>query len=103
MTRRDLLEDNADLLARAGELLRTRTVHIVTITDASHRDDALQLKLKATNVDRVDIYVDQRPRTTVDLANGQVDVTVPGTASAQSVRVDGFFERKLVASRTAQL
>lgn len=98
MTRRDLLEDNADLLARAGELLGTRPPHTLTITDASRANGSLQLKLKTTNVDRVDVYIDERPRESVDVADGQVDVTVDNASAAEAVRVDGFANRDLVAS-----
>ncbi|MEV0375484.1 S41 family peptidase [Streptomyces sp. NPDC050636] len=103
MTRRDLLEDNADLLARAGELLKAQPVRALAITDAAQADGTLHLKLKTTKVDRVDVYLDQRPRTSVDLADGQSDITVPGATAAQSVRVEGFADGELVASCTKQL
>ncbi|MET8897335.1 hypothetical protein [Streptomyces albogriseolus] len=39
----------------------------------------------------------------MDLVDGPAEVTVPGTASARSVRVEGFQEGRLVSSRTEQL
>ncbi|MEV6732905.1 MULTISPECIES: S41 family peptidase [unclassified Streptomyces] len=102
MTRADLLEDNADLLERAGQILQSLTPHAVSITEASTTDGALRLKVKVTNVDRLDVYVDQRPRASIDLTDGQADVTVPDAATAQSARVEGFASGRLVASRTEQ-
>ncbi|MFI9206453.1 S41 family peptidase [Streptomyces sp. NPDC053048] len=103
MTRRDLLEDNADLLDRAGLLLRDRPVHAVTVTDTATGDGALRLRLRTTNVDRVDVYLDQRPRASVDTADGRTDVTVPAAAGALTARLDGFFGGRLVVSTTQRL
>ncbi len=103
MTRRDLLEGNADLFERAGQILESLTPHHVSITDATTADGALQLKVKTTNIDRLDVYVDQRPRASVDLADGESDITVPDAAAARSARVEGFADSRLVASKTALL
>jgi hypothetical protein len=103
MTRRDLLQNNADLFERAGQLLKGLTPHVVSITDAAPVDGALQLKVKTTNINRVDVYLDQRPCASVDVADGQADVTVPNAASAQTARVDGFADGQLVARKTKQL
>ncbi|MFF8266997.1 S41 family peptidase [Streptomyces sp. NPDC016562] len=103
MTRRDLLESNVDLLARAGELLKTQPVRELTITDATRADGSLRLKLRTANIDRLDVYLDRRPRTSVDVPDGQAEVTVPGATAARAVRVDGFARGELVASRTQPL
>ncbi|MGW7457481.1 S41 family peptidase [Streptomyces sp. NPDC054797] len=103
MTRRDLLEGNVDLLARAGELLKEQPVRELTITDATRADGSLRLKLKTANVDRLDVYLDRRPRTSVDVPDGQAEVTVSGATTARAVRVDGFARGELVASRTQPL
>ncbi|WP_327281286.1 MULTISPECIES: S41 family peptidase [unclassified Streptomyces] len=104
MTRRDLMEGNTDLFERAGEILKGLTPHAVSITDAAAAaGGALRIKVKATNIDRLDVYLDQRPRASVDLSDGQADVTVPDAAAAHSARVEGFAGGELVASNTAQL
>ncbi|MFA7763901.1 S41 family peptidase [Streptomyces sp. NRRL S-448] len=98
MTRRDLLEDNVDLLARAAGLLGARPPRTLTITAASRVNGSLRLNLETSNVDRVDVYLDERPRESVDVADGQVDVTVDNASAVGAVRVDGFANRELVAS-----
>lgn len=103
MTRRDLLEANADLMARAGELLEAQPVRELTITDAIRADGSLRLMLRTANVDRVDVFLDRRPRTSVDIPDGQAEVNVPGATTAETVRVDGFAGGELVASRTKRL
>ncbi|WP_217177120.1 S41 family peptidase [Streptomyces sp. AC495_CC817] len=103
MTRRDLLEDNADLFDRAGRLLKDREPHAVSITDTISVNGSLKFKVRATNVDRVDVYVDQRPRASVDLTDGQADVTVPAAPPGHSARIEGFEAGHLVASKTERL
>ncbi|MBL1085225.1 peptidase S41 [Streptomyces actinomycinicus] len=102
MTRNDLLQDNADLLERAGRILGGLTRHAVAVTDVSSQNGSLRLKVKSTNIDRLDVYVDQRPRASVDVMDGQVEVTVPGGAAARSARLEGFADGRLVACRTEQ-
>ncbi|MEU5049209.1 S41 family peptidase [Streptomyces sp. NPDC021096] len=103
MTRRDLLEDNADLLDRAGRLLSEQPVREIAIADVTTADGDLRLRLRTANVDRVDVYLDQRPRASVDATDGQTEVTVPGAARARSARLDGFADDQLVASTTRSL
>ncbi|WP_432139455.1 MULTISPECIES: S41 family peptidase [unclassified Streptomyces] len=103
MTRRDLLEGNADLLDHAGRLLQGMAPHAVNLTEAVPADGALHLRLTAENVDRVDVYLDQRPRASVDLAGGQADLLVPGAAAAHTARLEGFEIGRLVASTTRDL
>ncbi|MFI9824053.1 S41 family peptidase [Streptomyces sp. NPDC052013] len=103
MTRRDLLEDNADLFDQAGLLLKDRKPHTVSVTDAVSVNGSVHLKVKAANVDRVDVYVDQRPCASVDLTDGQADVTVPAAPTARAARLDGFEAGQLVASKTERI
>ncbi|MGP3969864.1 S41 family peptidase [Streptomyces sp. 6N223] len=103
MTRRDLLEGNIDLLDHAGRLLKGLSPHAVSLAEAMAADGALHLKVKVKNVDRVDVYLDQRPRASVDMTDGQADVTVTGAASARSARLEGFAGGQLVASTTERL
>jgi hypothetical protein len=103
MTRRDLLEGNIDLLDHAGRLLKGLAPHAVSLAEAMPADGALHLKVMVKNVDRVDVYLDQRPRASIDMTDGQADVTVTGAASARSARLEGFAGGQLVASTTKQL
>ncbi|WP_406481936.1 hypothetical protein [Streptomyces sp. NBC_01615] len=77
--------------------------HALSITEATATDGALRLKVKTFNIDRLDVYVDQRPRASIDLPDGQADVTVPGAATARSALLEGFASGRLVVSRTEQL
>ncbi|MGP4004204.1 S41 family peptidase [Streptomyces sp. 8N706] len=83
MTRQDVLQDNEDLLARAGELLKNQPLHALTVTGAARQDGGLRLTLETSNVDRLDLYVDQRPRTSVDVTDGHAEVMVQGVTDGR--------------------
>ncbi|MGH3615114.1 MAG: hypothetical protein ACRDRK_21480 [Pseudonocardia sp.] len=102
MTSRDILEGNADLLDRTGELLAAMPVRSLTV-DAASDGDRLRVDLDATSVEWVTIHVDGRARTSVDLAGGQGSVVIDRAPGAHSVRVEGFTGDVLVASRIAQV
>ncbi|MFB6438771.1 S41 family peptidase [Streptomyces sp. NPDC056411] len=103
MTVRDVLGDNEDLLARAGELLKGRPVHALSVTSAARQNGGVRITVETTNVDRLDVYLDGRPRRTVDVTDGPVEVTVDQAPPATTLRVDGFAGGHLVATRAEPL
>ena len=97
-TRRDVLGDDADLLAEAAALLDKSPPRRFDVA-AAEAGGELTLTVAAHGIDRADVEVDGRPRCTADLA-GAGPVTVPGGAGAERVRVLGFDAGELVALRT---
>ncbi|MEV0614394.1 S41 family peptidase [Nonomuraea sp. NPDC050404] len=95
MTRKDVLEDNADLLARAGEVLSGQPVRRLDVGISG-----TEMTLTTTLVDRADIYLDGRPVATVNVTQETTTVQVPGVGDAHVVRVEGFDGGDLVAART---
>ncbi|MEV0389698.1 S41 family peptidase [Nonomuraea sp. NPDC050643] len=95
MTRKDVLEGNVDLLARAGELLAGGPVRRLDVRVAAD-----EVTLTTALLDRADIYLDGRPRASADLTQETVAVPVPGAGAARSIRVEGFQAGELVAART---
>jgi len=96
LTRADILDDNRDLLDRAGQLLAARPVRALVVQSASASTDSLTLQVQ--NLDRVDVAVNDRPVATMDVADGVVTLTVP-LATADRVTVNGFDAGVLVAAR----
>jgi hypothetical protein len=99
MTRNDLLNGNADLMDHAGQILKAMVVRRLDVAATPDGSD-LRVDLDVANVDRVDIYVDDRPRQSVDTAPGASSVTIGGVAGAQEVRAEGFAGGELVVART---
>ena len=65
LPRRDLIDDNADLLAFCGQLLATEP-----FTDLVPELAGSTLKIETTHLDRVDVYVDGHPRVSLATSSG---------------------------------
>jgi C-terminal processing protease CtpA/Prc len=102
MTRRDVLESNVDLLDAAGALLAARPVRRLALTP-SVDGGTLALRLRTGGLDRVDVYVDGRPRGSSDVGDGETTLTFAGSGGATTVQVQGFAAGELVAARTQPL
>jgi hypothetical protein len=103
MTGRDVLEGNVDLLDRAGALLAALPVHRLEVLAELGADGKLTVELEVSNMDRADVYLDDRPRASVDLAGATATVNLEGAAGVRVVRVEGFSDGELVAARTIVL
>ncbi|MGY1802543.1 S41 family peptidase [Blastococcus sp. SYSU D00922] len=103
MTRRDVLEGNVDLMDAAGALLADRPRRRLGMTTSVDGSGVLTLQLTVTGIDRVDVYLDGRPRSSTDVTDGATSLTLPGAAGATVVQVQGFADGELVAARTAPL
>lgn len=101
MTKRDVLEGNVDLLNRAGELLAEMQVRRLT-AKATLSGGTLKVTIEADGVDRVDVYVDGRPRASKDIG-ASTTVTLSGMQGAQAVRIEGYDAGQLVACRTVEI
>ena len=103
MTRRDLEEDNADLLAACAEALAAQPVRRLDVAGAVGAGGGLELTLTTTGLDRVDIYLDGRPVATPEVTDvEETHVKVPANG-ARSLRLLGFASGQQVANRQEQL
>jgi hypothetical protein len=100
LTRNDVLSDNVDLLERAGQLVAALPVRTLMVTVTASTGGTLTLQLQVANLDRADVFVDGRPRASIDLTGPQGTVTINGVPGATSVRVEGYATGQLVAVRT---
>lgn len=100
MTRRDVLEDNVDLIATAARALTERPLRAF-FAQATPRDGGIDLTLATTGLDRIDLYVDGRPRESRDVTDGDHVVPVALEAgAAHMIELRGFFAGELAARRT---
>ena len=70
MTRRDLLEGNADLMEKAGELLAAGTPRTLDVTVISRDRSAAELAVTTAALTSLDVYVDGKPVTTARVLDG---------------------------------
>jgi hypothetical protein len=83
MTRADLLEDNRDLLGFCGRLLAAEPSTGLEVTATTPN-----LEVAAHGLDRLDVYVDDRPLGSVAIANDRA--TLPAPAVWETLTVEGY-------------
>lgn len=98
MTRRDLLEQNADLIERAAAILKAQRRQTLSLA-AEGAQPVKQLRVVSSGIDRVDVSIDDRPVASIDVGAGSTVVSLPKPVSGQStVIAQGFREGVLVVS-----
>jgi C-terminal processing protease CtpA/Prc len=102
MTRRDLLEDNHDLLERAGAMLAGLPAHALTV-ETSKVGDHVEVKATTKKLTRLDLFVDSRPLESRDVADGETTFELPGSAGPRLLELRGYDGDKLGACRRIQL
>jgi hypothetical protein len=86
MTERDLVEDNNDLRAFCGRLLKAEPR---TALDAEPAPSG-GLSVTTAGLDRLDVFVDDRPRDSREVDDGTTDIELPsGWATAELVGYGG--------------
>jgi hypothetical protein len=103
MTRGDVLEDNRDLLERAGAILAGLPKYTLTV-EAQPQGDQLEVKATTRNLSRLDGSIDSRPLLSIDVADGDTSFGVPGPAGdGRKLEVRGFDGDVFAASRRVDL
>ncbi len=89
LTRNDLLEENADLIAAAGALLAQRTPRLLRFTATAAGTGKRKLAVTTGSVASIDVYVNGRPVATTKTADGNTQITVPA-AAGNLIRIEGY-------------
>jgi hypothetical protein len=67
VTRRDLLEGNVDLIAQAMSILDSLPHYWLASEVRTGKDNKYELAIMPSSIDRVDVYIDDRPRQSLDV------------------------------------
>jgi hypothetical protein len=104
MTRKDVLEHNADLIAHACEILAGMDRQRLTATCNKTADGSLAVTVVTSNIQRVDVLLNGRTIHTSDVKDGTTSFSVaaPSLATGQ-LECKGFRNARLVASTRVQL
>lgn len=98
LTRRDLLEGNVDLLDAAGALLAAMPNRRLDVS-TSLTGTTLTVVLDTAGLDRVDLYLDDRPISSEDLTGTPLSIDILDVTAGQLLRADGYDAGDLAASR----
>ena len=106
LTRADIVGDNPDLLARAGELLAARPAYTLALADPPEErpDGKVRVRLTTAGLDRVDVAFDGRPVASLDVDGGTVTRTLtPAGPSPATLDLTGWSDGAIVARRREAL
>lgn len=99
MTRNDLLNDNVDLLDRAGAVLAQGTPRRFDLELTVH-GQTLSISLTTQSIQSVDIYFDGRPvQVSTAISKGTTTIDISNPSGGTLLQIDGFDGGELVASR----
>ena len=89
LTKRDLLEENADLMAAAGALLAQRQPRLLRLTSTAAGTGKRKLTVTTGSVASIDVYVNGRPVATTATVDGNTQITILA-AAGDTIRIEGY-------------
>ncbi len=103
MTRNDLLNGNIDLMGKAGKLLKRGKPRRFDVS-LSISNQTLSISFTSLNISSVDFFVNDRPAvSSTALTDGTNMIDIPNPTGNSVLRIDGFDQNVLVASRKHDL
>jgi hypothetical protein len=103
MTRADLIEGNVDLITAAAAILAGMPVRSIALQAGTRTGGHLPLRVTTGGLDRIDVAVDGRPVTSLDVTDGTTNVDVPVAAGAKRLAVDGYSHGTLAARTSTDI
>lgn len=89
MTKDDVLNGNVNLIERAAALLKEMpSFGLAAAAGADGRESAL--RATTTNIERLDVYVNGRPRLTLDVSDGDNRFDLPAGVGAAQLELRGY-------------
>lgn len=84
MTKEDIMNGNVDLINHAARMLKEMPCYALSakVEGAAGNGGAPVVTVTTKNLDRLDVYLDGRPRLTLDAADGDQSFSLPATAGA---------------------
>lgn len=98
-TRADVLNQSIDLMTHAARLLAAAAPPRQFDVEVEESAESLTVRFEVDHIDRADVFVDGRPRESVDLADGTTSASFSRVGTPTEVRVSGFAAGKPVALR----
>jgi hypothetical protein len=100
MTRQDVVGNNDDLIAAAGQILKSLPKQALRLTP-DPTDPLQKFSVDSSNVDRIDVFVNDRPSISQQVTGSQTGhpILLPFAATAGGVvRANGYRQGELVVS-----
>ena len=103
MTRDDVMEGNKDLIARAAAILDGQIAHRLDADREVLGERKLRLTIHVANIDRVDIAINGRPLTSLDVVEPGTAIEIESPEALATLDLTGYLAGRLVARRRHSL
>jgi hypothetical protein len=99
MTANDLLNTNEDLILRATQLLSQLPVRELEAQAVANENGTLKINVETKNISRLDVWVGNRPHTSLDVSDGETSLSVGWDAGKRSrLELRGYDGDELAAA-----
>ena len=102
MTKNDLLNGNENLIDRAAELLASMPSRQLAVT-TNQSGSTIEFETETRGITRLDVYIDGRPVKSHDVNDGTSTFEVDVPPGSNLLKLVGFDDGNLVASRKFDL
>jgi hypothetical protein len=103
MTKNDVLNENIDLMHRAGEMLAAMPAQVLS-AKVKRAGVSKTVALTTRNIGRLEFFLNSRPYRSLDVNDGTTSIDLPPMQGvSNSLEVQGFRENELVASTRLSL
>jgi hypothetical protein len=104
MTRSDVLEQNRDLIAHAGRMLKGMKPRSLVANTFAPVEQGISFMATTMGLNRLDVYLDDRPRDSFDLVDGANPLTIQTPyVTGTRIRLEGFSDGELTSVRRGRL
>jgi hypothetical protein len=103
MSKRDLMESNADLIDHAAKLLVGKLAHPLAAEVGPLVGVSVDVKLTTKNIDWIAVQADGRPLKSYDVSDGTTRRTIAVPDGATTLEFIGYHGGKLVARNLQRL
>ncbi len=102
MTKRDLLDGNADLIEKAGEILASKKIYSIEIENMDESNKFSHVRIKTLNLNRLDFIFNDRPQGSINVTEGLIEMDLNAmfsnvTYKITRIEILGFENEKLKA------
>jgi len=100
MTKNDLLNSNQDLINRAGEILKGKPSYELELKRKSSLNNGVTVTARTRNLDRLDFFIDDRPKESRDVTDGEIEfVVTASTSGSTNLLLRGYNQGTYVVSQ----
>lgn len=102
LSKRDVVGHNEDLLTYAGEILSKLDLYVFEI-DLTYEHNFILINIDSQNLDRIDIFIDNRPHISKNISDGSSQIKVNHEKNIKNIEIRGLKNNLLITVKKINL